>query len=317
MKEKIKTFFCVLFLACSLPYIITLCLQGKEGQPNIVQNNASEKTDTKQDGKEEKESDVEAMGREDLDIEEFLVGVVAAQIPMNYASEALKAQAVIARTNVKAALEQDEELPESLSQEKLLDMWGEEGYLDNYQRLSKAVESTRGVVMRYQGNYVYAAFHAVSAGRTRNAKEALESDHMPWLEGTDSTSDIPSEEFLKVTFFEKKEFAERLKTSFPELEINEEAPLEGMEITARDSGDYVLKMTYNGMELEGEEFRNALRLPSACLYIKEVEGKIRIVTKGLGHGLGMSQYGANVMAGEGSSYEDILNYYFKNIEISD
>ena len=68
MKEKIKTFFCVLFLACSLPYIITLCLQGKEGQPNIVQNNASEKTDTKQDGKEEKESDAEAMGREDLDV---------------------------------------------------------------------------------------------------------------------------------------------------------------------------------------------------------------------------------------------------------
>lgn len=317
MKEKIKTFFCVLFLACSLPYIITLCLQGKEGQSGIFQNIASEKTDAKQDEQEEKKADAEAMNQNELDIEKFLVGVVAAEMPLNYESEALKAQAVIARTNLKAAIEQEEELPESLSQEKLLDMWGEEGYLDNYQRLSKAVESTRGVVLKYEGNYIYAAFHAVSAGHTRDAREALDNDSMPWLAGTDSTRDIPSEEFLKVTFFEKNEFAEKLKKSFPELEINEENPLEGMEITARDSGEYVTKITCNGMEWEGEEFRNALGLPSACLYMKEVEGKIRIVTKGLGHGLGMSQYGANVMAREGSSYEDILNYYFKNIEISD
>ena len=327
MKEKIKTFFCVLFLACSLPYIITLCLQGKEGQSGVFQNVTSQKTDGKQEGEEEKENSKEksseeeagseVKSQEDLDIEAFLVGVVAAEIPLDYELEALKAQAVIARTNLKSAIEQGEELPESLSQEELLDMWGEEGYLDHYQRLSKAVESTRGVVMQYQGNYPYAAFHAVSAGRTRNAKEALESDAMPWLEGTDSTKDIPSEEFLKVTFFEKKEFAESLKTSFSELEMNEEAPLEGIEITTRDSGDYVITIVCNGKELKGEEFRNALGLPSACFYIKEVEGKIRIVTKGLGHGLGMSQYGANVMAQEGSSYKDILNYYFKNIEISD
>lgn len=94
-------------------------------------------------------------------------------------------------------------------------------------------------------------------------------------------------------------------------------PLENISIGSRDEAGYVTEMKVGEKVISGEEFRNVMELNSSCFYMKEVEGKIRIVTKGLGHGLGMSQYGANEMALEGADYTEILSYYFKNIEISD
>ena len=252
---------------------------------------------------------------EGFDIEEYLVGVVAAEMPLDYETEALKAQAVLARTNSMAAMEQGGELPQAISQEELLKRWKETGYSQNYQRAVQAVEATRGVVLTYQDDYPYAAFHAVSAGATRDAKEAL-GEEMPWLTSVDSTLDIPAENYLKVTFFEKEDFVQKLEQLF-DVEIEEENFLDQLQMTARDAAGYVTEVTWGETTVSGEEFRNCYGLPSACMYLKEVEGKIRAVTKGLGHGLGMSQYGANAMAKEGSDYRTILGYYFKNIEISD
>lgn len=366
MREKIKTFFCILFLACALPYIITLCFQGKEGKeaflPMADSNPSTEGSNEEKEGKEEKPdvqeseqehssenkeqpdaqaeeggaesketSDAQAgeggaesketsdaqAEEEDEELEEYLAGVVAAQMPLEYEMEALKAQAVIARTTLRAAQEQGTEPPQSLNKEELLKLWGEEGYLENYQKAMEAVAATREIVITYEGAYPYAAFHAVSAGKTRSAAEALGNEQMPWLAGTDSMQDIPAEDYLKVTFFDKKDFARRLITVFGDITVSDENPLQDLELTARDSAEYVTKVTCQGQEVTGEEFRSALELPSACLYLKEVEGKIRIVTKGLGHGLGMSQYGANAMAKQGSSFQEILKTYFKNIEISD
>ena len=309
MKEKIKTLFCVVFLMCALPYIITTYLQGKEAE-DLSKDTGSEAVLSANIA-----GDLEIP--ENLDVEEYLIGIVAQEIPISYETETLKAQAVIARTNLMAALEQGTELPESMSRERLMELWGEEGFSDNYSRLSEAVAATAGVVMTYQNSYLYAAFHAVSAGSTRNAEEALGNTKMPWLAGVDSSMDIPSEDYLTVIFLEKQEFLQRLKTVFGELPLTEDAPLEGFVIAVRDSADYVVQVTMGEVTVTGEEVRKALSLSSACFYIKEVEGQIRIVTKGLGHGLGMSQYGANVLAKDGSDYRAILNYYFKNIEISD
>ena len=309
MKEKIKTLFCVAFLMYALPYIITTYLQGK-GSEDMSKDTESEAVLSAKTAGDSKVP-------ENLDVEEYLVGIVAHEIPISYETEALKAQAVIARTNLMAALEQGTELPESLSREKLMELWGEESFTENYSRLSEAVAATAGVVMTYQGSYPYAAFHAVSAGSTRNAEEALGNTEMPWLAGVDSSMDIPSEDYLTVIFLEKQEFLQRLRTAFGELPLTEDAPLEGFVIAARDSTDYAVQITMGEVTVTGEEVRTALSLSSACFYIKEVEGQIRIVTKGLGHGLGMSQYGANVLAKDGSDYRTILNYYFKNIEISD
>lgn len=308
MKEKVKTFFCVLFLLCTLPYIITMCFR-QSASPKEAGSGA--KTEP-----EVLSADSQKAG-EELDIEEYLTGVVAQEISMNYEPEVLKAQAVLARTNLKNAMEKGEALPESLNQEALLKLWGEEGFGANYRKLQEAVRDTRGVVLTSQGSYIYAAFHAVSAGKTRAAAEALETENMPYLTAADSSADISSGDFLKVIFLEKEKFAQKLTENFPSLNLDGGNPLLSLTISARDSSDYVLKIQNGEVTISGEEFRNALELNSACFYLKEVEGKIRIVTKGLGHGLGMSQYGANELARQGMAYPEILSYYFKNVEISD
>lgn len=194
-------------------------------------------------------------------------------------------------------------------------LWGANDSGRNYRRLSDAVKATEGVVLTYQGDYIYAAFHAVSAGKTRSAAEALKNDEMPWLAGVDSREDISSEDYLKVVFLEKEEFGKRLNAAFPEAAPEKDNPLGSITIDARDRGDYVIQMKIGEKIISGEEFRNALELNSACFYLKEVEGKVRIVTKGLGHGLGMSQYGANALAGQGAAYSEILGCYFKNVTI--
>ncbi len=298
MKEKIKTFFCVLILLGALPYIITSVLQGKAGV--------------------EKETSIlpaKNQTEEKKDIEESLMGIVAKEMPITYEMEALKAQAVIARTNLMAALENGEELPEAVSREELMKLWGSDDSGRNYQRVTEAVKATEGVVITCQGDYIYAAFHAVSAGKTRNAAEALKNEKMPWLAGTDSREDVSSEDYLKVVFLEKEEFRRRLKQTYPEAAPEKENPLDGITIDSRDGGDYVIQMKIGEKIISGEDFRNALELNSACFYLKEVEGKVRIVTKGLGHGLGMSQYGANELAGQGAAYSEILGRYFKNVTI--
>ena len=140
---------------------------------------------------------------------------------------------------------------------------------------------------------------------------------MVWLQEVESMSDITSENYLKVQTFPKEEIFKMLQQSFPDCNLDVEKIPKGIEILKRDASEYVTQVKIGEKIITGEEFRNALSLSSSCFYIKEVEWDMRIVTKGLGHGLGMSQYGANEMAKKGASCQEILSYYLKNVEISD
>ena len=250
----------------------------------------------------------------ELDVENYLTGILAKQIPLDYQEEAIKAQAVIARTSLTLALETEEKkLPDSMTREEMLKLWGQEGFEKNFQKLEEAAKSTKGEILLYDGKPIQPAFHAVSAGKTRSAKEALQREDEPYLAGADSEMDIPSPDFLKVIFLEQKEFADKIKELCPE--VSEENILESVTVSKRDSADYAVQVNIGEKTVTGEEFRNCLNLNSACFYLKEVEGKARIVTKGLGHGLGLSQYGANELAKEGKSYQEILQYYYKDSSI--
>lgn len=253
---------------------------------------------------------------QELEVEEYLAGIVAEEIPLDAQPEAIKAQAVIARTAlVKALAAEEKNLPESMPREEMLRLWGQDGFEKNYQVLEDALEETQGEILTWEGEPIQAAFHAVSAGKTRKAKEALGTDQ-PYLDSVDSSMDIPSPNYLNVIFMEKKELVEKLDQACPDAGLKEEEILNQVSIAERDSADYVLKMQIGTKAMTGEEFRKCLNLNSACFSMKEVEGKIRIVTKGLGHGLGLSQYGARALAKEGSDYKEILQYYYKDAEIT-
>lgn len=252
----------------------------------------------------------------EMDIDGYLVGVVAKQIPLDYQMETIKAQAVIARTALAAALDAgDQALPNSMSQEEMITLWGQDGFETNYHMLEEAIRDTQNEILTYDGTPILAAFHAVSAGKTRNGEDAS-IENAPYLASTDSSLDIPSPDFLKVTFLEKKDFLEKIQSICPELEAEPEQILELFTIEGRDGSGYVTQANAGGFPLSGDSLRECLGLNSACFYIKEVEGKVRIVTKGLGHGLGLSQYAANEMAKSGMDYQEILQYFYKNAELS-
>lgn len=288
------------------PYIVTLLFQGNADDVDSKKTEALTQEDLP--------LTVDMSGQE-IEVEEYLAGIVAREIPLDREPEAVKAQAVIARTELLNAAEHEEELPESMSREEMLTLWGQDGFEKNYQRLEEALEATEGEVLTYKEELIQPAFHAVSAGKTRNAEEAL-GNSLPYLDSVESDMDIPSRDFLKVIFLEKKELTDKLNQACPDNGITEENVTDLLSVSKRDSSGYALEIQAGEKTMTGEEFRACLDLNSACCYIKEVEGKVRIVTKGLGHGLGLSQYGANIMAEEGSDYQEILQYYYKNVEIT-
>ena len=178
-----------------------------------------------------------------------------------------------------------------------------------------AVSSTKGEILQWEEQTAEADYHAISAGKTRNGQQALGREDVPYLEAVESMADISSPDYLKVIFMEKLELAEKLKNADEKLALKEKEISEKIQITGRDDAGYVTELQIGETTVSGETFRQYLELNSACFYIKEVEGSIRILTKGMGHGLGLSQYGANEMAKKGKDYKEILNYYYQGLEI--
>ncbi len=286
LREKIKTFLAVCVLILAAPYIVTLLFQGSEtsteagkGEPVI----------------EERFLPQENSDKDKLDEEQYLAGIVAEEISLDSQPEAIKAQAVIARTLLAGALEREEELPQSMSREEMLSLWGQDGFEQNYRALEAALTATEGEILVWEDAPIQAAFHAVSAGTTRDAGDALGTE-ISYLKSVDSSMDIPSHDYLHVSFLEKKDLADRLNEAYPDAELTAEGVVSEIVIAKRDDGEYVLEIAAGKHTMTGEEFRNCLGLNSACFSLKEVEGRVRIVTKGMGHGLGLSQYGANEMA---------------------
>lgn len=281
MSEKMKTVISILIILVILPYIITYALQGNrlfgisedEQEENILQE---EQTET-------------------------LTGILAGQIAMDAPTEAIRAQAVLVRTEYMRREMMGEDQEQSLTMEELASLWGSQNLQTNYEIARAAVKDTTGEVLTYKGTPIFTAFHKVSAGSTR-AADHLKGEETPYLTSVVCGMDITSPDYLTVRFFTKQEFSKI-------FELPADADCTDL-IVDRDDAGYVKAVVFADKSLTGDEVRNLLELPSPFFYIKEVEGKIRIVVKGKGHGIGLSQYAACEQAKEGAGYEEILNYFF-------
>lgn len=287
MKEKIKVIIsCALILVC-LPYLITYFFQGEKTSA------ATEKSEESQE----------------------IAGILAEQVPVNMKEEVLKAQAVMVRTQLAYCEKNNQEKPKALSKEEMEQLWGQKNYYEFYEKLIRAAEETEGQVITFQGEVINPAFHKVSAGYTRDGSTVYKNT--PYLLSVKSEADILSEDYLKVQFFTSKGFMERQSYLIPASGI-EEKPVgdivKSIELQ-RDGAEYVTAMKINGTEVDVDAFLETFELPSANFFIKEMDDKVRIVTKGCGHGYGLSQYGANEMAKKEKTYEEILKYYFSGIKI--
>jgi stage II sporulation protein D len=267
--------------------------------------------------------------KEKLSFDEYLLGVVAANMPAGYQMEALKAQSVIARTyalyNIALLTEDEPDKKEFttselglsyISLDALEQFWGTEDYKAYFSKLENAVYSTKDKVLIYGSNLILPVFFDTGSGFTRNASEAWGVD-IPYLVSVPSKQDVTSTNYLKIEEYPVIDLINLLNSYYSNLKLKEDTFFDDVTISSRDSTDYVLKINLGSQTVSGEEFAKVLGLPSNHFYIEKYDNKVRIICNGSGHGVGLSQYGANSMAGDGSVYKDILTYYYTGVTITD
>lgn len=263
--------------------------------------------------------------KKELDFNEYLLGVVAANIPAGYRMDALKAQAVIARTyalyNMQLLSEKSptkksfttSELGLSyIGPDMLEQFWGSENYQEYFTKFENAVFGTGGEVLVYNDELILPVFFDTGSGFTRNASEAWGID-IPYLISVPSKQDVTSTNYLKIKEFTLSELISVLNKYYRDIKLTEDNFFDKVKIASRDSAGYVLEVKLDNTIVSGEEFAKVAGLPSNHFYIEDYEGNARIICNGSGHGLGLSQYGANAMAENGSSYKEILEHYYTGI----
>ncbi len=297
---------------------VTKKVESTKTETNKKETNTvkKENTETKQEEFKENKTYVTIYRKkgtvEQIELEEYLVGVVAAEMPASFNSEALKAQAVLARTYALKKISKGEKLTDTVSTQAYIDKnemqnkWGNE-YSKYYNKIVSAVNSTKGQVVKYNGNYIEALYHSTSNGKTENAKEVWEQD-IPYLKSVDSSWDKKTTSYLKI---ENKEFNTLMKV----LGINFDKNT-NIEILSRDESGRVSEVKVADKTYTGVEFRTLLNLRSADFDISVTDNGVEIITRGYGHGVGMSQYGANEMAKLGYNYKNIINHYYTNVKIT-
>jgi stage II sporulation protein D len=263
-----------------------------------------------------------------LSFDDYLLGVVAANMPAGYQMEALKAQAIIARTyalynifllskeNPKQSTFTTSELGLSyIGLDNLEQFWGSEKYNSYFTKLENAVYGTKDEILLYDKELILPVFFDTGSGFTRNASEAWGVE-VPYLAAVSSKQDVTSTNYLKIEEYEISELITLLDKFYSKLELTEDDFFDKVTVTSRDSAGYVLKIDLGKLTISGEEFAKVLGLSSSHFYIENYEGNVRIICNGAGHGVGLSQYGANAMAEEGSTYKEILSYYFTGIDFA-
>lgn len=291
-------------LALLLPYIITLAWTGRveveKPAPMVL---SGKRILLDRDGR-----------KSYMDVEEYLPGVVAKQIPADYGREALRAQAIIARTYIYLKMNGQDEIRESelhmeyLEEKQLKSLWGSEAFVERYQAVEEAVASTSGMVMTWEGRLIEPLFHRASAGRTRSG-----DDNHPYLQSVDCSRDMEAEGYLTMVSLKKEDFAAAINQLSNGQAVTADQIPGSLQIVLRDEAGYVGQIQVGAAVYGGEEVQYALGLPSPAYGFEEYDGQIRAVCKGIGHGYGLSQYGAKCKAEDGWTAEKILAYFYKNI----
>lgn len=247
-----------------------------------------------------------------LELEEYIIGVVGAEMPAAFNEEALKAQAIVARTYALKSISTGRTLTDTSSTqnykdiEQLKNIWGS-SYSTYYNKVKNAVEKTKGMYLTYNGTYIEALYHSTSNGRTEDSSNVWGNSY-PYLVSVESTYDDSNPSFIKSVAISYSELSSKLKM---EVTIDTE-----FNILNKTTGNRIAAIEVNGKIYKGVEFRNLLGLRSADFDIEKTDTGVIFTTRGYGHGVGMSQYGANGMAKAGYNYEQILKHYYTGVSIS-
>ncbi|MFD1362047.1 stage II sporulation protein D [Lentibacillus salinarum] len=255
---------------------------------------------------------------EKVPLETYVSRVVASEAPAEFEPEALKAQALAARTFIVNRLlhQEDADQPDVTdttsdqvyhNEEELRKSMGSE-YEQEMRKINQAVNETSGEILTYQDTPITAAFFSTSNGYTENSEDYWEEE-VPYLRSVESPWDKDTQKFMDQKIFTVGEVEDQLDTDLPSIDEL------SMEIS-RTEGNRVNQLTLGDASYSGRDIREELGLRSSDFSIEKKNDHLIFTTKGYGHGIGMSQFGANGMAAEGKSYEDIVQHYYKDVEIS-
>jgi stage II sporulation protein D len=251
-----------------------------------------------------------------IPLEEYIVGVLAGEMPINFELEALKAQAVASRSYALKRIEYNKDKEYDvvdsimnqvyLDNEYLKEAW-EHNYVKNINKLRTAVNETLDEYLEYNNSVVDALFFSTSNGYTEDSQNVFnfESDYLKSVES-------PWDESVSSAFITKKTI--NLREFYKKLNIPYNKNL-NIEIIKRSTTNRVLLLKINNVEFKGTDVYNKLSLRSTDFEIQLLGDSVKITTKGYGHGVGMSQYGALGMAKNGYTYQEILSHYYKDTKI--
>lgn len=301
MSEHSKKVISIAIIIILLPYILTVFIRG-EGVFPISSSYVNTQVYVNQNG-------VEVL----VTWEEYLIGILAKEILVEYSFEAMKAQAIIIRTRLAVESDGDDDYifqDDFYSTEDIQQKW-ENSSLEIYNQLVEAVEETDGMTLQYNGALASTPYHQLNTGMTRDGNEVFASEDYGYLASVSCPLDLQAEEEITVSNFSYEEILEQL-----ELEIvSESLVFADIQINERDTAGYVLEVSIQGNIISGELFRTELGLKSSAFSFQEAEGELQITTEGSGHGLGLSQNTAHYMGLEGKSFLEIIVYFYPGTEI--
>ncbi len=263
----------------------------------------------------------------EMDLEEYLCGVLAAEMPAAFPIEALKAQAVAARSYILDKINKNSKnITEHkgadvctdfahckawMTKEERFEKWAEDEREKNWKKIETAVSETKGEIMTYDGKPITAVFYAISSGRTENADEVWGGD-VPYLKSAESPYDVNAPGYSSSVTVTKEKFKKLLLEKFPDMKFPQNAK-DWYKEEKRSEGGAVASCKIGGVTVKGTEMRTVFGLRSHN-YTIDIGEEITFNVKGYGHGVGMSQWGAKFYAEEGKNYRDILRIYYSGIE---
>ncbi|MBQ9156611.1 MAG: SpoIID/LytB domain-containing protein [Eubacterium sp.] len=254
-----------------------------------------------------------------IDGEEYVMGMAASELSYIREKEALKAWMIVCRTNLLKAVGRAKTVKESnltldyISQEKLMESNGKRSYMEYRNRLREASEETFGQVLVYEDELIDALYHQVSGGETISSKEIYDVE-VPYLKAVESPQDVESAEYLGVKMITYKECAQILSKNGKKE--TEKSCRKNLTVTNQTKHGYVKEVSTKKNSWIGEEWKELFGLSSTCFSLENYEDQLRMVTLGRGHGMGLSLYGANALAGDKKA-EQILSCYYPGVEIDD
>ncbi len=246
-----------------------------------------------------------------LPLDDYLIGVVAAEMPASFNKCALEAQAIVSRTYTLKLIKENKILTDNNStqnykdNEELKMYWGLE-FDNNYNKIKEAVYNTKDIVITYDNELIDATFFSTSNGSTEDAINVWGYE-IPYLKSVDSSFDINTSQYYFEQTFSYDEISELLNVG-----ISNDTNI----ILYKNDSGRVSVVYLDGIAFSGVNFRNILGLRSTDFDIIKDDNSIKIITRGYGHGVGMSQYGANYLANRGYNHEQIIKYYYKDVELS-